>query len=383
MIFKIVFFLILGSINSFCFAQNLTPHIASNLVPNGGFEFCKDTTIAYSQLENLLDWFNVHSTPQTTSKNQLFGTPDHFYDIDDEGLREARTSFRPHTGKGATGVITYLKRVYQYREYLSVKLISPLEVGKRYVFRISLSSGALTAFGNIGTNGFGAVLSEINLSQQKHEPLNVKPFWMLENVFFQYGWRTFTFEFTPNSSYQFLTLGNFLRDETLKQQLYFYDIDPQAYIFIDEVSITKIEEAKKEVPKDEVIQKTVVQTEQKKTVETTILEDRKVIEQHQIVLNDKYIEIEIWDEEEIDEDVISLNYNQNWVLENYTLKKSKKKIFLEFEEGKENNLILFAHNMGKIPPNTAVLLVKSGRKKQKIKLSSTLRECGAIKFSMN
>ncbi|GAB4331215.1 MAG: hypothetical protein OHK0038_05910 [Flammeovirgaceae bacterium] len=382
MIFRILFFLLLKAA-SFGFAQNLNP----NLVPNGGFEQCKDTTIAYSQLENLLEWYNTSSLNNSTSTSILFGTPDHFYDIDDEGLRQARTSFRPHSGKASVGVITYSQRVRQYREYLSVKLTSPLEVGKTYVFKISLSSGALTAFGNIGTNGFGAVLSEKSLFQTKHEPLNNKPFWMLENIFFQYGWKTFVFEFIPNLPYQYLTLGNFLKDEHLKKQFYFYDIDPQAYIFIDEVSITKKEEVKIEKEEikidNKIIPENQIVKQENTSMQSIFLEGRKVNEQHKIGVDDTIVELWIWDDEEKDGDIISLNFNEKWILENHSLKKSKKKIQIRVEDGQTNSLILFAHNMGQIPPNTAVLLVKSGRKKQKIRLSSTLRECGAIKFVRN
>jgi WD40 repeat protein len=92
------------------------------------------------------------------------------------------------------------------------------------------------------------------------------------------------------------------------------------------------------------------------------------------------LEIEVWDDAAQDGDLISLNINGRWILENYEVRKEKLKLQIQVEPFTNNYLILFAHNLGQIPPNTAAISVRDGKTVRKLVLSSDLNRCGALNF---
>lgn len=70
------------------------------------------------------------------------------------------------------------------------------------------------------------------------------------------------------------------------------------------------------------------------------------------------IEIEIWDHEEIDGDRVSLNLNNQWLCRNYEISAKKKVYYADLEEG-DNILLFHAENLGKYPPNTCAMVIKT------------------------
>lgn len=87
------------------------------------------------------------------------------------------------------------------------------------------------------------------------------------------------------------------------------------------------------------------------TVETVLVENKKLM-------------IKIWDNDKVDGDVVSLNLNGVWILKNYRLKKHPKKIVIDLPED-SNELILYAENLGKMPPNTAAISIWNGKEEIK------------------
>ena len=66
-----------------------------------------------------------------------------------------------------------------------------------------------------------------------------------------------------------------------------------------------------------------------------------------------------------DGDVISLNFNGDWILEKMPLKAKHKKLKLMLNAEGKNFFILHAENVGRRPPNTmAVDYFYKGRKHQ-------------------
>jgi len=96
----------------------------------------------------------------------------------------------------------------------------------------------------------------------------------------------------------------------------------------------------------------------------------------------KYREIEVivWDEEVEDGDTISIFLNGQWLLKEYALTNAKKKIKVRIQQGDDNHMILYAHNEGTRPPNTAAIAILDGKNKQHITLNSDLKNCDAINF---
>ena len=112
------------------------------------------------------------------------------------------------------------------------------------------------------------------------------------------------------------------------------------------------------------------------------IKDRAVELQTTITVSEPEFDIEIWDRSVVDGDSISLNLNGTWILQEYMVEKAKLKIHVKIDPRFANNyLILYAHNLGEISPNTAAVQVLVGGKEYKLTLTSDLKKSGALNFS--
>lgn len=104
------------------------------------------------------------------------------------------------------------------------------------------------------------------------------------------------------------------------------------------------------------------------------LEDRKVVlaeKAQEIVVDGFETEIEIFDYLHQDGDLISLNFNGDWIIRELSLESKPRKFILKLNTTGENYLILHAVNEGNIPPNTiGINYTHKGRKKRHIMQSS-------------
>ena len=99
-----------------------------------------------------------------------------------------------------------------------------------------------------------------------------------------------------------------------------------------------------------------------------------------VLVKNKKVLIKIWDNDKVDGDVVSLNLNGIWVLKNYRLKKHAKNILIDLPED-SNELILYAENLGKMPPNTAAISIWNGKEEIKsLVLNSDKGKSEAIKI---
>jgi hypothetical protein len=91
-----------------------------------------------------------------------------------------------------------------------------------------------------------------------------------------------------------------------------------------------------------------------------------------IITNSKNISIDLFDNGTIDNDTIIVFDNKQLLVNKKRL--SYKAIHLEFnftENLREHEVIIVAHNMGTVPPNTALLLFKDGKNRQEYFITST------------
>jgi len=108
------------------------------------------------------------------------------------------------------------------------------------------------------------------------------------------------------------------------------------------------------------------------------VQKRKVADKKEFTTNSRYVVLEIWDNAQIDGDTVSLNFNGKWVLENYGLVRGKKQVFLKLEDGKSNELIFYAKNLGEISPNTTAITLIDKMEKKEFEINSNLDENGKI-----
>ena len=91
-----------------------------------------------------------------------------------------------------------------------------------------------------------------------------------------------------------------------------------------------------------------------------------------IITNSKKISLDLFDNGTIDNDTILVFDNKKLLINKKRL--SYKAIHLEFdftENVREHEVIIVAHNMGTVPPNTALLLFKDGKVRQEYFITST------------
>ena len=101
-----------------------------------------------------------------------------------------------------------------------------------------------------------------------------------------------------------------------------------------------------------------------------------------IVVHDKKIKLNIYDNGIIDGDTISIYYNGRSILKNKGLTANPLVVEIELDENITlHSIVLFAENLGSIPPNTAlVIFTTTDGKRYEMHASSTLQQNAAIVF---
>ncbi|HXB46081.1 MAG TPA: hypothetical protein VNV85_18585 [Puia sp.] len=100
-----------------------------------------------------------------------------------------------------------------------------------------------------------------------------------------------------------------------------------------------------------------------------------------IDLDSSKIKLEFYDDAEIDNDTITVFINNKLLLYRQCLTLKPLTIYFNAFPGTEYELIMYADNLGTIPPNTALMVVTAGSKKLNVYLSSSEQKSAAVKFT--
>jgi N-acetylmuramoyl-L-alanine amidase len=111
--------------------------------------------------------------------------------------------------------------------------------------------------------------------------------------------------------------------------------------------------------------------------EARATKDIKTIE----VKNNK-IDVDIYDDGEVDNDIVSLYFNKKLLVDKKSLSTNPHSITLTIEPGKANELLLFADNLGTIPPNTALMIITDGKTRHEVRLSADLKNNALVRFEL-
>jgi len=113
--------------------------------------------------------------------------------------------------------------------------------------------------------------------------------------------------------------------------------------------------------------KEIIEEEKKVAVQEPpkVVENREVIADKSKLITSSVekLLIEVYDNQEFDHDTISLNFNGTWILQKQLITKEPIRLYLTLEKGKDNYLILYADNLGSIPPNTCAIKWKNEKGK--------------------
>lgn len=95
---------------------------------------------------------------------------------------------------------------------------------------------------------------------------------------------------------------------------------------------------------------------------------------YELICKDKNVQVELWDNEKIDGDVISLKLNDRNILDHYSLVSEPKLINITLPDNDVSVLTLIANAEGAEPPNTVRMKLTSGKKTYLVQASTTLGE---------
>jgi len=119
----------------------------------------------------------------------------------------------------------------------------------------------------------------------------------------------------------------------------------------------------------------------KKTPEENELDKRKNRLIQTIEIKNEKFDVILYDNGVVDGDSISLFYNGKLLLSHQMLSEKPIKLTLDANTGKDiNELVMYAENLGTIPPNTALMIVNDGDKRYEVRIISDLQNSGTIRF---
>lgn len=108
---------------------------------------------------------------------------------------------------------------------------------------------------------------------------------------------------------------------------------------------------------------------------------RENIVTNEIEVTSDTLQVDFYDNGEIDGDSISVFFNNQLLAFSQKLSSRSIHFDLALDTARSfNELSMFADNLGSIPPNTALMIVTDGRKQHEIRLSSSLDKTATIRI---
>ena len=94
-----------------------------------------------------------------------------------------------------------------------------------------------------------------------------------------------------------------------------------------------------------------------------------------MVVNTKNITLSVYDNAIVDGDSVSIFFNGKLLLSHQKLEEKPIILHIELDENRtRNEILLFAENLGSIPPNTALVVVTAGDKRYELFSKASLEE---------
>lgn len=99
-----------------------------------------------------------------------------------------------------------------------------------------------------------------------------------------------------------------------------------------------------------------------------------------IVIDEEDIAVNLYDNAEIDGDIITVLFNGEVVASQKMLSEKPITLKLKAIRGRDNTLTMYAENQGRVSPNTALMRVQIGDQYYKVFLSADAMKNGSVVF---
>jgi hypothetical protein len=132
---------------------------------------------------------------------------------------------------------------------------------------------------------------------------------------------------------------------------------------------------------DTAVAATVVQRKIENPVINQEYTQRETVVQKEIEVSSDSLQVDFYDNGEVDGDSISVFFNDQLLGANLKLSTRSVHMNVKLDSTKEyNQLAMFANNLGTIPPNTALMLISDGKNRWEVRLTSDLGKTGAVRI---
>ncbi|HET6991852.1 MAG TPA: hypothetical protein VFJ43_11035 [Bacteroidia bacterium] len=410
----------------------LLAHTQNNLVPNPGFEDYKQIPCSYlgTDMNSYLDNWDCASDGTADFITDLAGADCYA----NPNSTESQGKQTPHGGHGMAFIYNY--NDMDYREYVAVKLKSPLIVGQTYSAEMFVS---LADYSGLASNNIGICFFTGELRRSSGYKIYGDPQVNSDAVITNYtDWTKVSGTFVADKAYTYLVIGNFSDGgdtKTSKNTAPDAGIGgrgPYAGYYIDDV-VVKTTKNMLAVTGDTLVAAGTIATldatggntykwanaqhpqeilgtdaelkipvkakttfvvfddngnSKKITVNVTTppvymqtLNGRKVKKGQVVKVHNEKVKITVYDNNKIDGDSISLYYGDSCIVSNLALTGKKKTYTITIDKTHPRQLILYAVNLGEQPPNTAAIIISDGSLNINVMLSSDLKSSDAVMLS--
>ncbi|MBN9350450.1 MAG: hypothetical protein J0H55_07180 [Chitinophagaceae bacterium] len=111
-------------------------------------------------------------------------------------------------------------------------------------------------------------------------------------------------------------------------------------------------------------------------------ENRKKDVVKTIVIENPVFQVNLYDNGVIDGDSVSLFYNGRLILSHKRLSDVPITVTLSVDKSRKDNVLtMYAENLGTIPPNTALMIVRDGDKRYEVRMESDMGKSGTVIFT--
>ncbi|MEM8527406.1 MAG: OmpA family protein [Bacteroidota bacterium] len=221
-----------------CFLfQIITFSTAQNLVPNPSFERVNEIT------DRWMGTFSKFNRAMKFWNSPTQGSPDLFFlKVKDKMIPPRKgydlKPYFPRSGKMMVGIKTYgcEGRVMHCKEYLQIALKQPLKIGVEYYLEFYVNP----MYTGILSNNIGAAFSMKKVRQLYDEGLYEYEAKVNEEKTISYNgeWQKVSGKFIADSTYRYLMIGNFYKDNRTNVDITHADIG-YGYILIDDVRFVR------------------------------------------------------------------------------------------------------------------------------------------------
>jgi hypothetical protein len=99
-----------------------------------------------------------------------------------------------------------------------------------------------------------------------------------------------------------------------------------------------------------------------------------------VKIDTSFIKIELYDNAEIDDDTVTVFLNNTMLLYQKRLTDKPLTMNINVFPDTDYELMMYADNLGRIPPNTALMVITAGRKRYQLFLSSSEQKSAVVRF---